>query len=81
MVIGTEGALLQPIWAGPILLPREKFKGYAGPKPPPREHWSHFLDACLGGERTESHFVQIAPMTEAAARQPSTTSLWPSCRW
>ena len=82
MVIGTEGALLQPMWSGAILLPREKFKGHPRPKLPPREHHFHFLDACLGGERTESHFVQIAPMTEAvllgsvAMRVPNTVLRW-----
>ncbi len=30
----------------------------------PRNHYHHFVDACLGGEKTESHFAQTAPMTE-----------------
>jgi hypothetical protein len=34
-------------------------------KLPPRNHYHHFIDACLGGEMTESHFGQTAPMTEA----------------
>ena len=43
----------------------EKFKDLARPKLPPRNHWHHFVDACLGGEMTESHFGQTGPMTEA----------------
>ena len=29
-----------------------------------RNHYHHFVDACLGGEKTESHFAQSGPMTE-----------------
>jgi hypothetical protein len=30
-----------------------------------RNHYHHFVNACLGGEKTESHFAQSGPMTEA----------------
>jgi hypothetical protein len=32
---------------------------------PARNHYHHFVDACLGAEKTESHFAQTGPMTEA----------------
>ena len=84
MVIGTEGALLQPMWSGAFLLPRDKFKGHPRPKLPPRDHRFHFVDACLGGEKTYSRFGQIGPMTEAvllgtvATRVPDTVLQWES---
>jgi predicted dehydrogenase len=82
LVIGTEGALLLAHQAGPVLLPKAKFAGFAKPKVPARNHYHHFLDACLGGEKSESHFVQTGPMTEAillgtvAIRVPDTVLQW-----
>jgi predicted dehydrogenase len=65
MIVGTEGALLNPLGYPPQLLPEEKFKDVKRPELPARNHYDHFLDACLGGEKTESHFSQTGPMTEA----------------
>ncbi len=63
MIVGTEGALLNA--HNPVLLPESKFKDYPRPKLEDRNHYHHFVDACLGGEKTESHFAQTGPMTEA----------------
>lgn len=82
MLIGTEGAMLFNLGHSPILLPEEKFKNYPRPKIPARNHYHHFLDACLGGEKTESHFAQTGPMTEAillgtvAIRTPGEKLKW-----
>ena len=82
MVIGTEGALLLAHQAGPVLLPKAKFAGFAKPKVPARNHYHHFLDACLGGEMCESHFLQTGPMAETiilgtvAIRVPDTVLQW-----
>ncbi len=65
MIIGTEGSLLIPHGYPPQLLPEDKFKAVKRPELPPRNHYHHFVDACLGGEATESHFAQTGPMTEA----------------
>ena len=65
MAIGTNGALLLTHGSGPLLLPREKFRSVERPKFPGRNHYHHFVDACLGGEMTESHFIQTGPMAEA----------------
>jgi predicted dehydrogenase len=65
MLIGTEGSLLIPLGYPPQLFPEEKFKDVKPPSLPPRNHYHHFVDACLGGEATESHFAQTGPMTEA----------------
>ncbi|MGO8752012.1 MAG: hypothetical protein ACLQNE_39220 [Thermoguttaceae bacterium] len=45
-------------------MPAAKFKGYPRPKLPPRNHYHHFVDACLGLAKTESDFRQTGPMTE-----------------
>jgi predicted dehydrogenase len=82
MLIGTEGSLLIPHGYPPQLLPEEKFKDVKRPELPPRNHYHHFVDACLGGEKTESHFAQAGPMTEAillgtvAIRTPGETLEW-----
>jgi predicted dehydrogenase len=86
MLIGTEGSLLIPHGAPPQLLPESKFSGVKPPKLPSRSHWHHFVDACLGGEKTESHFAQTGPMTEAillgtvAIRVPGQKLEWDSAR-
>lgn len=82
MLIGTEGALLYPLGATPILLPEAKFKDYPRPKLPNRNHYHHFADACLGGEMCESHFAQSGPMAESillgtvAIRMPGKKLEW-----
>jgi predicted dehydrogenase len=86
MVIGSDGAMLLPHTSGPVLLPKEKFAGRPKPKFGPRNHYHHFLDAILGGEMCESHFVQTGPMAEAillgtvAIRVPNTVLQWDARR-
>lgn len=65
MLIGTEGALLIPHQGMPVLLPESKFQNYIIPKLEPGNHYHNFVVACLGGPKTESHFAQSGPMTEA----------------
>jgi hypothetical protein len=65
MVIGTEGAMLLPHQSMPVLLPREKFKDMPRPSLKGPSHYHRFVDACLGGEPTQSHFLQTGPMAEA----------------
>lgn len=86
MVIGSDGAMLLPHTSGPVLLPKAKFMGRAKPKFAGRNHYHHFLDAILGGEMCESHFVQTGPMAEAillgtvAIRVPNTVLQWDTHR-
>lgn len=86
MVIGAEGALLLPHSSGTILLPKDKYKEHQRPALQGRNHYHHFIDACLGGEMTESPFVRSGPMAEAiilgtvAIRVPGTVLKWDAAR-
>ena len=65
MIIGSEGALLNILGRSAVLLPEKKFENHPRPKLEPRDHYHHFVDACLGLAKTESFFEQSGPMTEA----------------
>jgi hypothetical protein len=65
MIVGTEGALLVAHGNDLVLLPHEKFKNHKIPNFKERNHYHHFVDACLGKAKNESHFEQTGPMTEA----------------
>jgi len=86
MLVGAEGAILHRHNTGPQLLPKEKFEKYDRPKPPPGNHYHQFVDACLGGEKTVSHFAQVAPMTETillgtiAIRCPDKKLTWDAAK-
>jgi hypothetical protein len=74
--------MIVPNASGPLFSPRDKFKGLARPTAVKRNHYHHFVDACLGGEKTESFFEQTGPMTETillgsvAIRVPDTKLEW-----
>ncbi len=82
MLIGTDGALLIPHDGIPVLLPEDKFINYKTPEFEAGNHYESFVVACLGGPKTESHFTQTGPMTEAillgtvAIRVPGTLLEW-----
>lgn len=86
LLVGTEGTLLLPHTSGPMLFPREKFKGIERPTIKNPSHYHRFIDACLGGEVTTSHFVQTGPMAEVivlgtvAIRVPDTILEWDAPR-
>jgi|TARA_B110000305_G_C19454441_1_gene650001 predicted dehydrogenase len=65
ILIGTEGALLIEHGHGLQLLPQSKFKDHKVSNFEERNHYHHYVEACLGGENTESNFAQSGPMTEA----------------
>jgi predicted dehydrogenase len=82
MLIGTDGALLIPHNGMPVLLPQSKFVNYKTPEFESGNHYHSFVVACLGGPKTESHFTQTGPMTEAillgtvAIREPDRLLEW-----
>ena len=84
MLVGTEGALLVAHGNDLVLLPHDKFKDHKIPNFKERNHYHHFVDACLGSANNESHFAQTGPMTEAillgtvAIRVPDVLLEWDS---
>jgi predicted dehydrogenase len=64
LLIGEAGSLLLPHVAGPQLCPRDQFKDYALPKLAPRDHYHHWIDACLGKATTAAGFDYSGPLTE-----------------
>jgi predicted dehydrogenase len=65
MLTGSEGALLIPHRGMPVLLPESRFRNFTLPKFESRNHYHHFVDACLGRTKTESNFSLAGPMAEA----------------
>lgn len=86
LVIGTEGSMLLPHSSGPMLFPKEKFAAIERPQLKGPNHYHRFVDACLGGDMTESHFEQTGPMAEAiilgtvAIRVPGEVLHWDAKR-
>ncbi len=84
--IGTEGSMLLPHTAYPILLPEDKFKGYTITRLPLDNHYFQFVDAVLGKAKTSASFDYSGPLTEAvllgpvATRFPKKTLIWNSAK-
>ena len=83
LVIGSEGAMLMAHGTAPRLVSDRRLAKYPKPVLPPHpSHYHHYIDACLGGKKTESDFTQTGPMTEAimlgnlAVRVPDTLLQW-----
>jgi predicted dehydrogenase len=80
--LGTEGVMVLPHVAKPILLPKEKFADHPLPQLEPQNHWHQFVEACLGNGKTSASFDYAGPLTEAvllggvATRFPRTTLEW-----
>ena len=82
--VGTQGALVLPHWARPLLYPDKRFKDFKYPEVASGDHWGEFIDACLGHARTGANFNYAGPLTEAvllggvASYFPQTTLNWDS---
>ena len=66
LIIGEEGVMLLPHWAGPQLYPMEKFKGFSRPKLKPVDHYHQWVNACLGEGAADANFEYAVPLSEAA---------------
>ena len=64
LIVGTEGVMVLPHWAGPQLYPLEKFKAYKRPDIKGIDHYQQWVDACLGKGKAEANFDYSGPMTE-----------------
>jgi hypothetical protein len=80
--LGTDGIMVLPHVAAPILLPEEKHKDVARPQLEPQDHWFQFVDAVRSGGATSANFDYAGALTEAvllggiAARFPQATLEW-----
>ncbi len=80
--VGTQGTLVLPHWARPLLYPDKKYKNFKYPEVESGDHWGQFIDACRGRGNTEANFSYAGPLTEAvllggvASRFPKTTLNW-----
>ena len=76
--------MVVPHWAVPRLFPEEKFRDYPVPMLEDVDHFTSWVDACLGDGRTTSHFGYAGPLTEVvllgviAVRFPGGQLLWDS---
>ena len=64
LLIGEAGSLLLPHVNDPQLFPKPQFKDYLLPKLEPRNHYHHWIDACLGKATTAAGFDYSGPLTE-----------------
>jgi predicted dehydrogenase len=80
--VGTQGTLVLPHVARPLLYPDKKFHDFKFPEVASHDHWGEFIEACLGEARTSASFGYAGPLTEAvllggvASRFPKTTLKW-----
>jgi predicted dehydrogenase len=80
--VGTQGSLVLPHVARPMLYPDKKFKDLKFPDVKEEDHWARYVDACLGGTRTTAGFDYAGPLAETvlmgtvAMRFPKTTLHW-----
>ncbi|HOX58583.1 MAG TPA: Gfo/Idh/MocA family oxidoreductase [Candidatus Paceibacterota bacterium] len=82
ILVGTQGALVVPHVARPLLYPDKKFKDLKFPDVTEQNHWGRYVEACLGGAPTSAGFDYSGPLAEAvllgtvALRFPQTTLHW-----
>ena len=82
--VGTQGTLVLPHWARPLLYPDKKYNNFKYPEVHSGDHWGQFIDACRGHANTDANFSYAGPLTEAvllggvASRFPQTTLNWNS---
>jgi predicted dehydrogenase len=80
--VGTQGVLVLPHVARPMLYPDKKFKNLRLPDVREEDHWGRYVEACLGGTPTTAGFNYSGPLAEAvlvgtvALRFPQTTLNW-----
>ncbi len=64
LLLGENGSLLLPHVADPQLFPKAQFKAYPLPELVPRNHYHHWIDACLGKATTAAGVEYAGPMSE-----------------
>jgi predicted dehydrogenase len=84
VLVGQSGTMVLPHWSEPRLFPEQMFADYAPPVMEDVDHYTSWVDACLGDGGTTSHFGYAGPLTEAvllgavAIRFPGEQLQWDS---
>lgn len=84
--VGTQGLLVLPHFAPPLLYPDTTFDGFRFPAIPSGNHYAEFVAACQGNGGTGAAFDYAGPLTEAvllggvASHFPHTTLQWDSVK-
>jgi predicted dehydrogenase len=84
VLLGEKGTMVVPHWSEPRLFPEAKFADYPVPQLEDVNHFTSWVDACLGDGQTTSNFGYAGPLTEAvllgviALRFPHEQLLWDS---
>lgn len=82
LFLGDAGTLLLPHVGEPQLFPRKTFPTYPRPKLTPRNHYHHWVDACLHRTKTVAGFDYASALTEVvllgtvALRCPDRELVW-----
>lgn len=82
LFVGETGIMLLRHGGYPTFYPREIMSELERPELPAMSHYGRFVDACLGGEDSNSPFHITGPMAEAillgtvAVRNPGQTLQW-----
>jgi len=82
ILVGTQGVLVVPHVARPMLYPDKKFKDLKFPDVAEDNHWGTYVNACFNGGQTTAGFDYSGPLAEAvllgtvALRFPQTTLHW-----
>jgi len=84
ILVGEEGVLLMPHGCGPMLFPKEKFRGVHRPKLKAWDHYRQFIDAVSNGAvgKTQASFEYASILTEVillgtvALRCPGQSLVW-----
>src|SRR6185295_6140495 len=63
--VGTQGTMVLPHIARPLLYPDNKYRDFKYPEVPSNDHWGQFAKACLGHGQTSAGFTYAGPLTEA----------------
>jgi hypothetical protein len=80
--VGEQGTMVLPHWAEPQLFPRDKFADLELPAVGDVNHYTGWVDACVGDGKTTSNFDYAGPLTETvllgtiAVRFPGERLVW-----
>jgi len=64
-LVGEAGTMVIPHWSTPMLFPKEKFADFKMPEVGEVNHYTSWVDACVGDGKTSSNFGYAGALTEA----------------